>query len=147
MAMADPYSKALDAFLPPNALYQTDLSKTKTEQDNAFLKKMQGKFYTDKTDTHIFLSDRSFEEILKHFSDKGIKLKKLDKEKKIAELKKQESEKLKPLIDLLKDPAYHEATGMFQGWLIQVYSPTTVAGQKLSRTTIVFSKSKKKEIR
>lgn len=145
--MADPHPKSLDAFLPSNALYETELSKIKTAQDNLLLKKIQGKFYIHKTESHIFLSNQSYEDVLKHFSDKGVVLKKLEKDKKIAELEEQKSEKLNPLIDLLKDPDYHEATGMFQGWLIQVYSRVTVASQKIGQTTIVFSGSKKKEIR
>lgn len=139
--MADPYPKTLDTILPSDALYQAELSKTKTAQDNFLLKKIMAKFYTHKTESHLFLSNRSYEDIVKHFSGKGVALKKLAKQKKIAELEDQKSEKLKPFIDLLNDPNYQESVGMFQGWLVNIYSYIFIEGQKINHTTLIFTKS------
>lgn len=135
------YPKSFNAILPSNATYQADLSKAKTTQADEFLKKVQGKFYTTKSIYHVFLSNSVYKDVLKQFKEKGVLLKRLAKKKKIAELELQKSAKLKPLIDLLKDPNYHESVGIHQGWLIQVYSSATLAGKKINQVTIVLTKS------
>ena len=90
-------------------------------------------------------SNQVYIDILKHLKEKGVVLERLAKGEKIAELDHQKIEKLKPRIDMFKDPQYHESLGIHQGWLIQVFSYTTLAGQKINRTVIIFTKSVPKQ--
>lgn len=141
------HPESFDAVLPADAVYEKDLSEIKTEQIDALRKENLGKFYQEKILHHIFTTHLPFKEAVKVLEDKGILMQLLNKTEAVSQIEQEKSKEKQSFAELLKDPGFESAHGTYQGWLIQVFSHTTIAGQKLDRTTIVFSISKKKEIR